>query len=224
VQRSIAYSNDSEREYGTSESEIDEDEYEQANDTPFATRRSSRTATRDTHSKQLSLPFSPRKTRANKDFHSSTVLLEDSDDELALSMSPALRRSNRSEKSSRRKADEEEFTSDNEAGEGPRPKKAIRLKGARPAYGRFRPVDAIDYDSDEETAVLRAHRDHCAKCGKLPAHIQRQKLRKTKPKKRKARREEDEFEGDDDEETKITKLGGWVRWCVYFDLVIVLLC
>ena len=90
---------------------------------------------------------------------------------------------------------------------------SARRKAPRPAYGRVRDVSSIEYDSDEETAVLRAHRADCAKCGGVPAHMQLEKLKKRKrPKKKKARKEEDEFEDNDDDEAKAMKLGGWVRW------------
>lgn len=203
----------------TSESDGEIEDYEEESD-PAKMRRSSRPATIKITLKQSTLPFSPKKTRARTAPDRSAVLLDDSDDEDPLdgSMSPAPRRSTRSKKGARLNLDDAEFVElaedSDDYGETPQPKKKAprRNKASRPAYGRFRPIAEADYDSDEDTAVLRAHRGDCAKCNGLPAHVQLQQLKKKKPKKRKSRREEDEFEDNDDDDVRAAKLGGWVRW------------
>ncbi|KAI0347824.1 hypothetical protein BDW22DRAFT_1349889 [Trametopsis cervina] len=200
--------------------ELDEDEdaYEMDSDEVLNVRRSTRGTAR-TGGKQLPLPFSPRKARVRKTTNYSAYLDEndDEDDDVsAVRHSSRLRRSGRTRRKSTL-SDDEEFNGQSEEsdgyGETPKPKKKKRLprnKTFRPAYGHVRPVNALDYDSDEETAVLRAHRGDCAKCNGLPSHVQKEKLRKKAPKKRRARREEDEFEEQEDDDERITKLGGWV--------------
>ncbi|KAI0094367.1 SNF2 family N-terminal domain-containing protein [Irpex rosettiformis] len=202
----------------SSESDEELDELDEDSDSPIKIRRSSRTAATRGGMKQLTLPFSPKKTRAKTAPDRSAVLLDDSDDEdlLAWSMSPPPRRSTRSKTSARRNLDDADFVElaeDSDAyDETPKSKKKVRRnKASRPAYGRFRDISSIDYDSDEDTAALRAHRGDCAKCNGLPAHIQLAQLRKRKPKKRRPRHEDDEFDDDDDDETRARKLGGWVR-------------
>ncbi|KAI0689886.1 SNF2 family N-terminal domain-containing protein [Cytidiella melzeri] len=203
-------------DYETPESDGDGKDYEQDSDSPAAMRRS----TRKTKNGGKPLPFSPVKTRTKAGPDYSAIYVDDSDDEdpLARPMSPIQRKSTRSRRSARANLDDQESDDEgqesNGDGETPQPKKkkVSRSKAARPAHGRFREVSTLDYDSDEETAVLRAHRGDCAKCNGLPAHVQLRRLRKKHPKKRKARREDD-FEDDDDDDDvgKIVRLGGWVR-------------
>lgn len=87
-----------------------------------------------------------------------------------------------------------------------RRKKAVKRKGPKPEYGRIRDVNDI-YDSDPETAPLRAHRDLCERCRRQPAHI----LMKSKKKGRR-KSVEDPMEEEED----FSSLGGWVRWCVFY--------
>ncbi|KAF8519115.1 P-loop containing nucleoside triphosphate hydrolase protein [Hysterangium stoloniferum] len=90
-------------------------------------------------------------------------------------------------------------------------KKPIRGRLSRAAYGNIRPVaDLSDDESDDESA-LHAHRETCDKCRKKAAHVllaQFYKKPKAKPGRKKAT---DEFEESDDEEQRLTGLGGWVR-------------
>lgn len=95
-------------------------------------------------------------------------------------------------------------------------KKVVRGKASRPAYGNFRTIADLDFDpcSDEETAPLRAHREECEKCHKGQTNILL--MKQSKKAKPKAKRRRDEDEEDVDEGEKITALGGWVRWSVFF--------
>lgn len=98
----------------------------------------------------------------------------------------------------------------------PKPKKAVRGRLSRPAYGNIRLIaDLSDDDSDDETSSLRAHRKTCERCQKLPAHKLLAKYytqgRKSKPRKK---TQDDDFEDDVNEEQRHLRLGGWVRWCV----------
>lgn len=183
---------------------------------------------RSTAKPETNLPFSPKKTRTRR------VFVIDSDQELPsneeLVEHLPTRRSTRTRKGVKVNLDTDAYlNSCSESSDGgsdefethPRAKgakklkKAVRNKASRPAYGHFRVVADLDYDShsDEETAPLREHRNICEKCHRGPAHKLIQALLK-KPKSKGKRRKttEDEFEESGDEEEKLAALGGWVRW------------
>ena len=74
------------------------------------------------------------------------------------------RRSTRSKKAKRIVLDDddiegspsdEEFVQGRSTSTAKSAKKVVRKKGSRPAYGHFRPIADLDYDEDEETAILR---------------------------------------------------------------------
>jgi hypothetical protein len=96
----------------------------------------------------------------------------------------------------------------------------IRIKRpprtVQPAYGIVREVEQI-YDSDDETAPLRAHRDTCEKCGRAAAHVLlsgwTRKSKKGKKKRSRSGSDADLLESSDGEAT-FERLGGWVRWSV----------
>ncbi|EIN14062.1 hypothetical protein PUNSTDRAFT_140446 [Punctularia strigosozonata HHB-11173 SS5] len=181
-----------------SESEIDSGD----NFLDFHGDLPSRRNTRNASNKKT-LPFSPKKTRATRVYAVPDSDFDDDSDATAPRYQVTLRTSASSKRSSRTEdgTDEEEL---NSAYQEPRLHLRKQIpKPARPAYGCVRPVEALDYDSDEDTARLRAHRDTCEKCRERPAHVQL--LRK----KRGKRARQDEFE--EDEEEHINSLGGWVR-------------
>lgn len=171
------------------------------------------------------LPFSPRKTRPKKGF----VVLESGSDDDIQEIPPPTRKSARSTKVISSTYQDAKDYQDDESGEdesefnastsrkgrasnAPKAKKKVkREQAARPAYGNVRAVDDLAGDalSDEETALLRAHRDVCEKCHRGPAD----KLIKTES-KRKSRKKRAP-ESDDDDGTimeQLENLGGWVRW------------
>lgn len=78
------------------------------------------------------------------------------------------------------------------------------------------------YDSDEETAALRAHRDTCEKCGRAAAHILlsgwTRKSKKGRKKWSRSGPDADLLESSDGEAT-FEKLGGWVRWLVMLQFI-----
>jgi len=91
-------------------------------------------------------------------------------------------------------------------------KKVVRKRLSRPAYGNIRPIaDLSDYESDDEDALLHAHRPACEKCQQLAAHDLLNKMY-NRGQKKKRTRQLDEFEESDDEEARLQGLGGWVRW------------
>jgi len=86
----------------------------------------------------------------------------------------------------------------------------------QPAYGIVREVEQM-YDSDDETAPLRAHRNTCEKCGRPPAHVLlsgwTRKSKKGKKTRSRSGSDADLLESSDGEAT-FERLGGWVRWLV----------
>ena len=98
----------------------------------------------------------------------------------------------------------------------------IRIKRpprtVQPAYGIVREVEQM-YDSDDETAPLRTHRDTCEKCGRAPAHVLlsgwTRKSKKGKKRRSRSGPDADLLESSDGEAT-FERLGGWVRWLVVF--------
>ena len=176
---------------------------------------------------QTKLPFSPKKLRSRP----VRQFITESEDELAgyaeediIEVIPA-RRSTRDRKSARTNLADDyvDETSDNETDNeayletskksgkskvAAKTQKRIRRGPvSRPAYGIFRSVQDLEFDAygEENTELLRAHRDVCEKCHRAPAHVQLEKSKKS----RKKAREGDEFETEED---AIQSLGGWVRW------------
>ncbi|KAG0704357.1 SNF2 family DNA-dependent ATPase [Suillus ampliporus] len=214
-----------------------DDEYQQDQGRPTrkASSRPIRAAAAKGKSKsraatQTKLPFSPRKLRS-KPVHQ---YMTESEDELAgyeqediIEIIPA-RRSARERKSARNNlADDyvEEAADSETDGETygtskgslkskPAAKTQKRLRRgpvSRPAYGIFRSVADLEFDAyeEEDTELLRAHRDICEKCHKAPAHVQ---LEKPKKGRKKSHKEDDyAFEENEDEGDLIQSLGGWVR-------------
>lgn len=204
-------------------SESENDAYSDAGESDTPLRRTTRSTAAGVHDKkQLTLPFSPKKTRSRK----VVALSDSSEDEIsAARVTPPRRRSTRSKKATKATLDDDE-TYEDQAEESdefiqgrstkPAKKKVVRGKASRPAYGHFRTVADLDYDEDEDTAVLRAHRDFCEKCERKPAHLLLLAAQKTQGKKRrKSRNSHEEEEEDENEEERINSLGGWVRWCVF---------
>jgi chromodomain-helicase-DNA-binding protein 4 len=204
-------------------SEDDDDEYDET-DLLAAPQRSGRSTTK---SKQA-LPFSPKKTRSRR------ILIIDSDQEHTYNEGSEVRRparrSTRSRKGVKVHLDAETYSDDLESegeisddsgklskSKGKKLKKVVRPKAARPAYGYFRAVADLDYDySDDESMPIGEHRDICEKCHQGPAHKLLEAVTKKSKGKGKKKRQtpDDEFEESDDEEERLTALGGWVRWWV----------
>jgi len=188
-----------------------EDEYGDG-DKPIAARRSLRRT-------RVKPPFSPKKRRSRR-MH----IHDDSDDsEARVVTRQPNRRSKRSAKGHKVNYgddDEEEETQDSDYQDSfgiKDPKKTKTKKrynaAARPAYGHFRSMDDIDYDPDEETRALRAHRQFCEKCHKAPAtRLLQLALKKAKKGKKKKRTEDDDLEESEDEESSAIEKGGWVQW------------
>ncbi|KAG2075089.1 hypothetical protein BDR04DRAFT_1133497 [Suillus decipiens] len=211
-----------------------EDEYRQdqrmptrkANSRPIRPAAKGKSVSRATT--QSKLPFSPKKLRSRN----VRRYMTESEDELAgyeqedfIDVIPA-RRSARKRKSARTNLAEDyvevEDASDSESdGESyvetskrAAMSKAVakaqnRLKQrpvSRPAYGIFRSVADLEFDAyeEEDTELLRAHRDICEKCHKAPAHVQLQKQKKSRKKK-------DDHGFEESEDDLIQSLGGWVR-------------
>ncbi len=172
---------------------------------------------RATRSHPKDLPFSPRKTRARQVL---TIPDSDSNSDEDLDGSPGPRRSTRA-----RKATEILLDSDVDYVDAPSPRR-LKLIGPKkssrrpviPLYGRVRNIKTLledPFDDDDDSAVLRRHRQMCEKCHEGPAHDQLAALKK-KPKNRGRKRKrspEDEFEDTDDED-RLQRQGGWVQWFV----------
>lgn len=209
-----------------------EDEYRQDQSMPTRTNsrpiRAAAGKGRSRATTQTKLPFSPKKLRSR---HVRRYMTE-SEDELAgyeqediIDVIPP-RRSARERKSAKNNLAEDyvDETDDSEsssesfmetskrAGKSKAVAKTRKLKRgpvSRPAYGNFRSVKDIESDAyEEETELLRAHRDICEKCHKAPAHVQLEKPKKGRKKTRK----EDDDGFDENEDDLIRSLGGWVRW------------
>ncbi|KAG6830296.1 hypothetical protein H0H92_001374 [Tricholoma furcatifolium] len=215
--RNIKSSSDVDTVPDSEEEDADEPESESDfQETDLAPARSSR------RSRKQALPFSPRKTRST---HIYTIV---SDGETGtsernvsiLSTRRSTRRAMRNQKKMNGGTDVDTDGAELSYGEdyiprkaSKKPKNLTRPKGSRPAYGHFRPVTDLeyDYDSDEETAPLRVHRDICEKCHQPPAHRLLLKLAKKGKGRSKKKRTEDDFEDSGDEEERVVSLGGWVR-------------
>lgn len=155
------------------------------------------------------LPFSPIKTRNRAGARGAVVDSVEDSDESDNDHVPS-RRSRRAF-SRRNYADNEDSdfemleTSDEGSLTRNKKKKLIKKrKGPKPAYGCIRDVTDL-YDSDPETAPLRAHRKICERCRRQPTHIL------LKGKKRSRKRTSDDLSEDEEDHST---LGGWVRWFV----------
>ncbi|KAF9020320.1 hypothetical protein BDZ89DRAFT_1072318 [Hymenopellis radicata] len=212
---------DSEPDRNDEESEEpddDADENFEADDAPNPSRRSTRT-----HTKQTTLPFSPKKTRSRQVFTVDDSDAEESEDDTGAAPTRRSTRTRRAVKVNLREDsyepeedDEEDDDNDNYDSHRKRlkgPAKSKKKPASRPAYGHFRPIADMDYDSEEETASLRAHRTICEKCHTGPTHIKAAAAQKKKGKgRRKKKTSDDEIEEDSaDELTRIQQGGGWVR-------------
>jgi chromodomain-helicase-DNA-binding protein 4 len=210
---------------GHNGSDDDDDDGYDETDMLAAPRRSGRTT-----DKAKGLPFSPKKTRSRR------ILVIDSDQEHTdndgSETHRPTRRSTRSRKGVKVNLDAEMY-SDNLESEGETsddygsrtlskrkgkdPKKIVHPKAARPAYGHFRVVADLDLDySDDDSMPIGEHRDICEKCHQGPAHkLLEAQMKRSKGKgKKKRKTPDDDFEETDDEEKRLTALGGWVRWWV----------
>lgn len=180
--------------------------------------------------RQLKLPFSPKKTRPQGRAVVAPASDEDSDGDVREISAPP-RRSTRAKRSTRSNLNDAAFVADSEensddessdSGEeeygGKRRsskrvvKKPKKKKGTRAEYGRFRPIADMELDEevDEESAVLRIHRRTCEKCHTLPTHQALVEARKKKPGRRKKKGSDEE--SSEDEIERLEALGGWVRW------------
>ncbi|KAH8099377.1 SNF2 family N-terminal domain-containing protein [Cristinia sonorae] len=146
-------------------------------------------------------PFSPKKTRSK-----ARYVISDDEDEDSVK-DEGLRRSTRAKKSQRNNLDGDDY--EDSRREKTPPVKKIKKKRnpeSRPAYGHIRGVADLDYDSDEETKALRAHRLTCEKCDRQ--QTSKLLLAAQKGKKRRAKKSDDE---EEDDVTRLTALGGWVQ-------------
>jgi chromodomain-helicase-DNA-binding protein 4 len=150
------------------------------------------------------LPYSPRKTRANR-----TFFTHDDADGSIRSGSEQPGRTLRLRRTRQRSEDEAEVIpsdSDESVVLLPRKSKGKGKSQARkkilpmPSLGVVCSMDDREDDPDPETTLLRSHRPACEKCGHGPAHEM--------SKKKGRRRKLEEFEEDDD------TLGGWLRWYI----------
>lgn len=189
-------------------------EEEWANDAaegePTAPRKSTRNATKKTRE----LPFSPRRTRTRGKRASTDA--EGEEEEAESSDSGAhVRRSTRTRKKPQEVIvvdDEEDYDDYHETTSKGKKKAPRKRKIPRPAYGVIRNISQLNYDSDDNTAPLYAHRRSCDSC-KLPiVQPLLDKLRKKPKKGKRKRRSESDDEFEEDEEERLIRLGGWVRW------------
>ncbi|KAG5353236.1 hypothetical protein C0989_009199 [Termitomyces sp. Mn162] len=215
---------DSEEEKRTDvddESDNDESDFEEEEQS-FRRRTSGRVSV----TRKQTLPFSPKKTR------SARVFVIDSDLETGASDKNVTiiptRRSSRNTKRNRKElkdldsddSDADLISYSDADAYAPRtphtkakPKKLMGKRESRPAYGHFRSIADLDYDShsDEETAPMRKHRNICEKCHQPPAHKLLKALSRRGKGRSKKKKTQDEFEESGDEEEKLAGLGGWVR-------------
>jgi chromodomain-helicase-DNA-binding protein 4 len=157
------------------------------------------------------LPFSPQKTRSRKRSNRDDDDSEDEDGETANLKNTTSLTSLRSNPRRTRNAStctmaDEDYVVSDEEHQIKRNQKRKGKQRPRPitdSSGLVRHVDDLDYDSDEETAPLRAHRHLCERCVGGPSHLQK---KAKKPRKRKSA-QEDDFEDEAD-------LAGWLTWRV----------
>lgn len=158
------------------------------------------------------LPFSPRKSRLRR-----AIVIDDSDESNS-EVRPTQRRSRRiksdiiaagSESSSSFSSYREVRKTRNEV----LPKKVRIKRPAKPAYGHVHDISDIEYESDDELACLRRHRNICGKCHEGPAHDLLQKFKKrSRNKSSRKKPTRDELVETEDEDERLNSLGGWVRW------------
>ncbi|KAG6821361.1 hypothetical protein H0H93_014158 [Arthromyces matolae] len=178
--------------------------------------------------RKQALPFSPRKTRSAKVFVIDSDL-ETGASEQGATIIPTRRSTRSSARTKTTMGDSDiEINGDDLSYSGDtvssprtsrskaRTKKPVQKRESRPAYGHFRSVTDLDYDSlsDDESVTIRKHRGICEKCHQPPAHLQLRALKKrgkAKSKKKKAKDDDDDDEVPIDEEEMLTSLGGWVR-------------
>ena len=172
-------------------------------------RRSTRSAAARANRKlQSTLPFSPKKTR----FEDRVITSHSSESENgSRHAAPPTRRSTRARKTRLQNAyDDDEYDSLSGVSEVSGPskpvkKKIVRGKASRPAYGHFRLMVDLEMDEKENGSdPLVSHRNLCEKCRTAHAHEQ--------SKRKKGRKRKTKDDDSEDEETRIAKLGGWVRW------------
>lgn len=171
------------------------------------------------------LPFSPKKMPSIKSYFLPDSDEFDSTDSEVQEVPQPTRRSTRSKKTVRTNLDDNDFVDDADGVDSdefddedssyskpkaPKQKKIVRGKASRPAYGRFRVIADMELDEQEDpdTAPLRAHRKTCEKCHKKPAHQLLLDARKPKKGRKKKKGSDEEVE---DDEQRLTALGGWVR-------------
>lgn len=207
-----------EEDYGSDDEEVGGDDSD--DDMSLLPRRSGRLPPKKIKKKEL--PFSPKKTRSRRVLVLDSDLEPSDNNELPI----PTRRSTRIRKGVKLNLDTDSYgdntsessgyASPSSRSKGKKPKRIARTKTSRPAYGHFRDVEDLDYDfdSDEEDVSLNRHRDICEKCHKGPTHKLLQAFIKKGKGKAKQRRKslEDELEQSDDEEERLVRLGGWVRW------------
>jgi chromodomain-helicase-DNA-binding protein 4 len=188
--------------YESEESSEEEDEDDYGNATARITR---------TSSKQSKLPYSPRKTRAQKVF-----VVSDSDE----ASNRPLRRSGRAVKVPLREAHAETEGETSDAYSEldiSRKRKGAPFKGKKPlpqnylhpAYGLIRPSNDLAFDDDD---FMRKHRLLCEKCHRRPSHSLLAEEKKRTKGRRKKKGSDDDLEESGDEMDRLISLGGWVKW------------
>lgn len=174
-------------------------------------RRSTRTwtAAKTSSKTQMTLQFSPKKTRSRK----LILVSEDEQDEVTSARhasSHSLRRSTRTAKRSRHNLDDEDFIDDgDEASPEPRVSKGTKKTSAKKIQRGYGIVHDHPDAFHEEPGVT-AHRKKCEKCRREPTQKLLKKMKAGR--KRASRRTSDGFEDDEDDYDRIAALGGWVRW------------
>lgn len=203
--RGFDYIEDSEETSELSEEDDDDDDDYRGNG---SRRKRKKSSIRVKNRSSRNLPYSPVKTRNRTGARSAaTNVIEDSDES---DEDHAHSRRSKRALSRRNYADNEEsdFEMSEPSSEGgllkKKKKAAKKRKGPKPAYGCIRDVTDL-YDSDPETAPLRAHRKICERCRRQPTHIL---LKRTKINRK---RSNDDLS---EEEEDYSTLGGWVRWFV----------
>lgn len=184
-----------------------------------------RTSGRLSVKRKQALPFSPKKIRSARVFDIESDL-ETGTSEKTISTRRSTRNSRRNRKDLKdldsdadtdgadlSYGDDDAYTSQKSYPKI-KLKKPIRKRESRTAYGHFRSVADLDYDShsDEEIAIMWKHRDICEKCHRPPAHKLLQALSKRVRGRSKKKKAGDEFEESGDEEERLASLGGWLRW------------
>lgn len=207
-------------DFGLGDSDEDEgdasDAFGENSDTPWVRRRSLRNATVAGSKNRNPLPFSPKKTRSKRVTDYFSVPRDGPS--ATRSPTPAVRWSSRRKRVVDNDYEDQAQSSDANTASTRLVKssrnRVLRNTASRPAYGYFRKVADMDYDSDEDTAPLHAHRNECAKCGLKATHLELDDLRRKKPKKKRTRKDDIDFVESEEDNDRIERLGGWVRWLV----------